>query len=713
MRLIRLEVQNFCQHRHKVVEFNPRLTAFLGQNGSGKSNLLTAALGALTNDFSRTHGNKAENICQTAPESEPSYVKLLIEHDGSEVEIQRGFRKAQSYWQQGEDTIRGDTAVTARVLEFLGTTKRIINDYLFVDQGEIFTPLVCKEADRARAFQQLFGTGHAEKCWKALGEFVASIPTVVSALDIDMLRQELESVRGRVVELTTELAGIDLPEDYTPDTDPARQVIANWGTLQAAFTDKAVATSSLEAGMAELATLTSQGALLEEENNALIAAIATIKDQHDEATLALQTWDLREQSVVRVEKMQADLVNIREEQASNPVPEKPESYVEDIPEWQRRTGALEAKRGKHLAMITALDTATGVVECPTCGTAVSDLEMDIEYARVAADKLSVEIEERHTTQQLSVTYNISSSEWSSWNAAWQSRATAVEEALAAEPASDQAEELSVGQRAKYEQVQRSMAERKSVHDSIVLELTQVRLDISAESAAVQIQQAVVDQLIATIEELESGLDEEAVAIAQRAVEANRLAYASRIRLQGQRDEASVAVGASQDRLDRAEETARQAEINTEFVSHLDSVRDILHRDNLPKLVAQNYLELLEEDINGILESFGTDYRVSARDGLGFIADFPDGRSQPVPRLSGGQKVVLALAFRISVNSLFASDLGVITLDEPTAYLDDENINCLDLALARLRSLSEARGLQCILITHEKGLSHLFDHVVQL
>jgi DNA repair exonuclease SbcCD ATPase subunit len=131
MKLIRLEVQNFCQHQHKVVEFNPRLTAFLGQNGSGKSNLLTAALGALTNDFSRTHGNKAENICQTAPESEPSYVKLLIEHDGSEVEIQRGFRKAQSYWQQGEDRIRGDTAVTARVLEFLGTTKRIINDYLF------------------------------------------------------------------------------------------------------------------------------------------------------------------------------------------------------------------------------------------------------------------------------------------------------------------------------------------------------------------------------------------------------------------------------------------------------------------------------------------------------------------------------------------------------------------------------------------------------
>jgi DNA repair exonuclease SbcCD ATPase subunit len=226
-------------------------------------------------------------------------------------------------------------------------------------------------------------------------------------------------------------------------------------------------------------------------------------------------------------------------------------------------------------------------------------------------------------------------------------------------------------------------------------------------------QAGLDGFSERIAELQPGLDADVVTAAQTAIEANQLAYSSRIRLQGQRDEAGAAVVSAQARFARAEESVRQASRNVEFSSHLGSVRDILHRDNLPKLVAQNYLELLETDINEILEIFGTDFRVSARDGLGFIADFPDGRSQPAPRLSGGQKVVLALAFRISVNSLFAADLGIITLDEPTAYLDDENIGCLDVALARLRSLSESRGLQCILITHEKGLGHLFDHVVQL
>lgn len=711
MKLIRLEVQNFCQHRHRVVEFSPRLTAFLGQNGSGKSNLLTAALGALTNDFGRTHGKKAENICQMAPATEPAYVRLTIEHNGSEVEIQRGFRKAQSYWQQGEDIVRGDSPVTDRVLEFLDTSKRIINDYLFVDQGEIFTPLVCKEADRARAFQQLFGTGHAEKCWKALGEYAGSISTAVSALDIDVLRQELEAAQNRVVDLTTELAGISLPEDYVPAEDPAQQVIDNWDALQKALTESAETQTILAEQVDKEGVLRAKLALLGEERLTLDEAINDSSAEYATAVAALQTWDLREQSADRVERMRQDLLTLREEERTPPV--APDPGVSDIPAWQRQTGRLEAKRAKYLAMVSALDANSGVVECPTCGTPVADLEMDIEYARVEADKLTQEIDARHSIQQQSVTYNIENAEYAAGHSAWEARVVAIEEAIAIEPASDQAGALSEEQHAKYKKIQSNVIEWEAARKEIVEDVSKLEVAIAHESSLVetlQQRQALSNQVV---ESLQPGLDEAAVTAAQAAIEANRVAYSSRIRLQGQRDEAGGVVSASQSRLDRAEEAARQASRNAEFSSHLVEVRDILHRDNLPKLVAQNYLELLEADINEILEVFGTDFRVSARDGLGFLADFPDGRSQPAPRLSGGQKVVLALAFRISVNSLFAADLGVITLDEPTAYLDDENINCLNLALDRLRTLSEARGLQCILITHEKGLGHLFDHVVQL
>jgi DNA repair exonuclease SbcCD ATPase subunit len=599
-------------------------------------------------------------------------------------------------------------------MEFLGTTKRIVNDYLFVEQGEIYTPLVCKAADRARAFQQLFGTGHAEKCWKALGEYIASIgATEVSLLDMDTLRQELETVRGRVVELATDLAGIDLPTDYTPATDPASQVIAKWDALLTAIAAKQEAEPGVAKETTVLATLEAELTTLVVDGSAVAAAIAAIQDAYEEASVSLQTWELREQAVIRVTKLQTARTTLLQERAANSAPEEPETYVSDVTAWQHQTAVREVKRAKHQQMVEALDTDSGVVECPTCGTSVADLEMDIEYARVEYSKLTAVVEERNDAYHATVAHNTAYTQWESADNARQTRIAAVEDALADEDGVDTADTLSEDAAAKLRAVVTLMGERTAVRAAITEEISELRSAIAIKTAEVLSKQTTVEAFSNTIADLSAGLDEQVAAAAKEQLSANQIGYAERIRLQGQHAEAETSVFAAEARMHTAEVRAEQAANDAEFVEHLDTVRAVLHRDSLPKLVAQNYLELLELDMNEILESFSTDFRVSARDGLGFIADFPDGRSQPVPRLSGGQKVILALAFRIAVNSLFAADLGVITLDEPTAYLDDENIDCLDTALSRLRSLSESRGLQCILITHEKGLGHLFDHVVQL
>ena len=125
MKLLSLEVHNFCQHRHKEIEFHNRLNAFLGHNGSGKSNLLVSALGALTGDFSRTNGKKAENICQFADDDEPSYVKLKFEHGGTTATIQRGLRGKQSYFQidNDDEKTRGDKAATLSLIHISEPTR--------------------------------------------------------------------------------------------------------------------------------------------------------------------------------------------------------------------------------------------------------------------------------------------------------------------------------------------------------------------------------------------------------------------------------------------------------------------------------------------------------------------------------------------------------------------------------------------------------------
>jgi len=121
---------------------------------------------------------------------------------------------------------------------------------------------------------------------------------------------------------------------------------------------------------------------------------------------------------------------------------------------------------------------------------------------------------------------------------------------------------------------------------------------------------------------------------------------------------------------------------------------------------------MQDEINALLVRFDSHFTVVADEDLSFTAVFTDGRRVPAGRRSGGEKVILALAFRVVVNSMFASELGLLCLDEPTAGLDDGNLTCINIALERLKELSKSHGLQVIMITHERNLP-CFDKVIDL
>lgn len=151
----------------------------------------------------------------------------------------------------------------------------------------------------------------------------------------------------------------------------------------------------------------------------------------------------------------------------------------------------------------------------------------------------------------------------------------------------------------------------------------------------------------------------------------------------------------------------------EWHATIGAVRDVFHKDAAPRFVAQRNLEHLQVAVNENLAMFDTDFRVTADEGLSFQARFTNGSVQPAERLSGGQKVVLALSFRLALNLMFAENIGALYLDEPTAWLDEHHIRGFEPVLGRLREFSTARGLQSIIITHERSLAPLFDSVIQL
>jgi DNA repair exonuclease SbcCD ATPase subunit len=150
----------------------------------------------------------------------------------------------------------------------------------------------------------------------------------------------------------------------------------------------------------------------------------------------------------------------------------------------------------------------------------------------------------------------------------------------------------------------------------------------------------------------------------------------------------------------------------QYKAIMQGIRTVTHAKYLPQVVAQRNLEDMEDDVNSSLSTFGDPFWAEASDDLTFDVHFPGAPARKATRLSGGQKVVLAVSFRTVVSSLFGAELGMLVLDEPAAGLDERNIAFLSDALAQFAA--EVRGRrQIIVITHAETLKPAFDQVIEL
>lgn len=151
-----------------------------------------------------------------------------------------------------------------------------------------------------------------------------------------------------------------------------------------------------------------------------------------------------------------------------------------------------------------------------------------------------------------------------------------------------------------------------------------------------------------------------------------------------------------------------------WVEVVSAARDALHPTQYPLQVMRTYVEIINARIRhhlGVLEArfrFWLD-----ADEMQFLAEFPDGTRVTGARLSGAQRTIAAISFRLALSDTFASELGFVTLDEPTADMDRENVENFQRLLLNLKRDTAALHRQIIIITHEPSLMAFADHAIEL
>jgi DNA repair exonuclease SbcCD ATPase subunit len=746
-----LELVNYCQFQSRRFEFPAGLVAIVGPNGSGKSNLLGAIRWLLTGT-NPNPGKAAENISQFATAAEKSYVRACFSHAGTRAIVTRNIRPATPaavLEEEGRAVVVGTDKVDARVCEILQTDTRVMNDIVIVAQDDIFGFLAQTPGKRAEQFQKLFRTEAASALSKVLEKQLAAVAATqpYSAVDQANCEEVIRVATAEIATITASLATMPSFDACYAGIQTNQNVQAQWdqvSRLRGWLNDRTTKVEPTKATIATLVAATAQSAAGVQQ---LTVAIDELREQRAAAETAAKLQSLYDQYVATRQRLEAALAAAEAAEQRLVVPVQPTGYP--FTEERQRLQSLRAAHTAKIQEATAIETALAqaTVRCPTCRVpssprlriteAVATL---VQQQALAADAAAVVdtalagIRDGVDTQELTARKDAVLQEA-------RELAGQVATLAAIEPA-----------QARYEQAltayQRNLETARSQKAAVQMQLTGLSpvqpppgIDaqailtkaraLEAELKAAQSTHARQDRDLATQQQTLASLEGEIAqytqSLAQYPPTLEQDAAAAGQRIAAWRDwvtrrqqtEASLvaeqlAVKTAQSRLEAITKAIASSAVDQAWSQRLQMMAGLVHHSAAPRFVAQENLKLLERYVNENLGLFDAEFRVHADEGLSFVASFRDGvRRQPAERLSGGQKVVLALAFRLATNLQLATGVGALYLDEPTAYLDHTHLKGFAPALERLRAFSAAAGLQCVIVTHEATLAPLFDTAINL
>jgi len=705
-----VRLTNFCQHRDLYVTLEPGLNLIVGPNGSGKTNFLRALQLLLTGDAGGDR-NKADDITQGIADDAPSFVETNLSHGGSIIYVRRAVGKYNSsnFLCIGDTEISSINEMNAELWRRLGATKRQIQDYVFVRQRKIDEMFDQRPADRAAALAALFGIDQAEKVWRQMGEFLSNIEVPTTTLDADELRQQLAQHAETGARLSGELLAYRDVVDASEYMDQQLAIIRGYDERTAANATVLQAAGAESSKRHDVLAQRAAARRFTADIGDIALAITAMADDVRNAEGKLQQWRTYDATKATREQFAQDQQAYTERWANGvDVPQEPCAALSDAEREQ-----LDWLTEAHTRVVVALSALSQSLDnCPTCGQRMPDFaEAEARRTTLLSEQATI-VQERDplctrddARKQYAVdmvVYRQEQHTWETEQAQLEQRSNALAELVL--PDTDRV-------------VLRNCLDER---DSFATALTELQTQSSTHATQLAEAEGELTQLAARTEEARAVLvtsppyTKANAEAAQRARDTVRRRYAAMLALQKQHAVAEANVTTVQAQLDDIQRITQQGERTRETVAHLENIRQVFHRNESPRMVSYTYIETMLDEVNSVLETFEAPFRVEMDESLGFIARFLDGvRVQPDKRLSVGERIVLAMAFRVTVNSTFAGQVGVLVLDEPTAGLDEHNLGCLPTAIARLRELSAERGLQVLFVTHEPRIQHLFDHTITL
>ena len=711
MYIDKLRLVNIGPHEDKTVEFVNGLNGIVGPNGAGKSTIVNSIYAALTNDFDRLGKPKKSVVRYNT--SEPSFIELHGKHQGQAFYLKRAVNPSSgTIFSIGDNAyIKGD--VDNAVVQHLNVSADIIDKYVFVNQWEMFRFLSQTPAERAKAFQYLCGTEIVTKLHSACNLFAAKHTNMLVvdnsaelADNIKKMQAQLDEAIKLKEEKEKELLGEELQDLI---------VCINSFHEQKAIKDElADNKTNLLKTKKRIKRLNQLAKKPIERMAKLKVKIANRESKRKQSNRVVVTYEAMTKTITQRDELVKGLAVLQEKHTA--AQSELEKHLQQAYAKYRQTDSLDRLKTKLGNAIHDFDLFSAILHntadeqvCSTCGQPIDSaywhkLKAKADNAEQLKTKLAAKLKKVQLYLQTGVKIEKTLDDILR-------RKQADEKQLAG--LNDIVDET-VLDKATYDAAKQLLTELKEYTDkynSLLQYVTKTTEKLNELGKQVHKLKArakdLRDKMLVEVTELDMLKSQEQLddhnknLVDYKAYELNAKQLKLNIK------EAKGTYQKLQQQL------VKQAKMQ-ELATVISNVANSFHWNSLPKLVSQANLDLIVKDINVNLSLFDDPFHVEAAEDLDFKVFIANGNSDfaITPRqLSGGQKVILAIAFRLAVDKVFGNDVGMLFLDEPTSGLDADNLTYFHSALTTLAAAN--KGRQIVIITHCHEFNNVYENLIEV
>ena len=682
MRIKTVQLENIRSHVKTEVPFARGFNCLVGGLGRGKSTVLYAIDFAL---FGDPLGRSYDYILREG--ADVGKVTIRFVHNGKNYKILRGLRRHDKGISQDmeqlkffeEDKLIASSkgeAVVEQLKALTGLDKDLFREVVWVRQEHLKEMLNMTPRQRQKKMDQMFGLSDYEVAWSGLAGFQKEYQGEKRAYERDFDVVGMEKLQTEYNKSVEEFSLIE------NELEGLRKKLVQ---TEAAFKE---ATSRLQS----LEKLRKQTDKLRRREAELQANVANIED-----TCAKLADDIKKKKTF-IHDLEERLTSIEAQQKSHrkklqEVGLKPDQTIKELRKYlvaleaqmTSTGGEQEAAKKEIQTSKKRISSLTTENKCPLCLQNLTG-----EYKKSLLERLDKEDTERENRLvELQKNFDELEGLRSVVN-------SVVSNSQLLTPRIEETKERIQEEHESLNKLSTDFEDKQQKEKSLRSQLDAARAEITKFD---------IDELESTRKLRDTTFEQYSAVKSKLEIKETR------------KRDIALRIDTLRERLDHAQQKIKRMENIEKLLRVMDDIRGA-YRSIQPKLRSE-FVTYLERMVQHVLDDLsgpeGPILAVKIDETYTPIIKSEEGYEREVSNLSGGERTLLAFAYRLGLGQLIMQSrtghgLYLLLLDEPTESLgrEDGSVDRLAEAISRLKAIE-----QIIAVTHSEAFAEKAEHVIRV